>query len=71
MSQLKQDTIDKIAATLASGELTASEISQRIGVNWMGVESCLRGMRNRGEVVRIGKDRGTPFRFRLVRRIAA
>jgi hypothetical protein len=37
----------------------------------MGVESCLRGMRNRGEVVRIGKVTGTPFRFRLVRRMAA
>lgn len=71
MSYLKQDTIDKIATTLASGDLTASEISQRIGVNRMGVESCLRGMRNRGEVVRLPSPVGAPYRFRLVRRMAA
>lgn len=61
-----RDTHARIAAVLADGPMTAYEIAQRLGNTFDGVTSCLRGMVNRREVVRLKpKVHGTPYRYKL------
>lgn len=53
-----------IAEALASDDLMACEIAQKIGIARLGVDSALRAMWVRGEVNRLGKH-GDAFRYRL------
>jgi hypothetical protein len=66
MSYLR-DTHKRVAAVLAEGgTLTADQIAQRLGNTFDGITSCLRGMRNRREVVAIKPAQpGKPYRYRL------
>jgi predicted ArsR family transcriptional regulator len=65
MSYLR-DTHKRVAAVLAEGgTLTADQIAQRLGNTFDGITSCLRGMRNRREVVAIKGGPGQPYRYRL------
>lgn len=62
----------RIAEILGSQSLTAYEIAQRLDSTFEAVTSCLRGMRNRGEVVALKpKKVGTPYKYRLKRQEAA
>lgn len=65
MSYLR-DTHQRVATVLNEGPQTAYEIAQRLGTNFDGITSCLRGMVNRREVVRLKpKQQGKPYRYRL------
>jgi GTP-sensing pleiotropic transcriptional regulator CodY len=57
-------TASLIAEALASDDLMACEIAQKIGIARLGVDSALRAMWVRGEVTRFG-SKGNPFRYRL------
>lgn len=61
-----RDTHQHVATVLADGPMTAYEIAQRLGNTFDGITSCLRGMVNRREVVRLKpKAQGKPYRYKL------
>lgn len=65
------DTHRRIAEVLRGKTLTAAEIAGLIGTTYIGAVSCLRGMKNRRQVVTLKpKDASKPYRYRL-REVAA
>ena len=56
----------RVLAALGTDTLTGSEIAQRSGIAWIGVEAALKGMWRRGEVVKL-KQRtiSEPRRYRV------
>ena len=65
MSNLNHETIAEITALLREGKRTTKQLAFVLGKDQQGVASCLRGMRNRGEVTRSITAPGKPAVWRL------
>ena len=66
MSTPRTQTHRVIAEILGVEILTGPQIASRGNLEWMGVESALKSMAQRGEVVRLKQlAPGQPFRYRL------
>ncbi|HEV2540226.1 MAG TPA: hypothetical protein VGU03_11015 [Frateuria sp.] len=62
----RRGTHEHVAAVLADGPKTAYEIAEQLNSTFDGITACLRGMRNRKEVVRLKPAAlGKPCRYRL------
>ena len=62
----RNDTNRILLAAIGDDTLTGSEIAQRSGIAWIGVEAALKGMWRRGEVVKLKQRTSSePHRYRL------